>query len=99
MFPLTRLNLGVHPLGAGGCRRQARPPAAAKARMTLRTVWSPQPNWRAIWRAVRPSALARRIWLRRKVKALEERKPVRKVSRSGSLKGRLKIGVFILSYL
>jgi hypothetical protein len=43
-----------------------------------------------------PSALASRIWQRRKVKAsLAERRLVFKVSRSTSLKGRTKIGRFM----
>src|SRR5215208_1190282 len=37
-----------------------------------------------------------RIWQRRKVKASDERKPASRVSRSASLKGRTKIGRFIL---
>jgi len=37
-----------------------------------------------------------RIWQRRKVKASDERKPASRVSRSASLKGRTKVGRFIL---
>jgi hypothetical protein len=45
---------------------------------------------------VLPSALASRIWQRRKVKAsLAERRLAFKVSRSTSLKGRTKIGRFM----
>jgi len=53
---LASSNSGRRVLGADDfCARQARP-SEAKARMTLRTVWSVQPNCRAIWRGVRWSA-------------------------------------------
>lgn len=44
-------------------------PSRAKARSPLRTVWSPQLKCWAIWRGVWPTALASKIWLRRRVKA------------------------------
>lgn len=76
------------------CSRQVRA-SEAKARITLRTVWSLQLNCRAIWRGVLPSALKRRIWVLLSVNACGERKPVRKATRSFSVKDRTKIGSFI----
>ena len=76
------------------CSRQPKP-SVAKARITLRTVWSVQPSWRAIWRGVFPSALRRRIWLLRNVKASADRNPVRKPVCSLFVKGRTKRGSFM----
>jgi hypothetical protein len=56
--------------------------------MALRTVWEAQPNSSAISRGRFPRALARRIWLRRKVKASDERNPAFRASRSASVTGR-----------
>ena len=63
--------------------------------IALRTVWSLQPKERAIWRAFFPSALAERIWQRRRTKASGERRPALMVPRSASLKGRTEIGRFM----
>lgn len=76
------------------CSRQPRP-SVAKARSTWRTVWSVQPRWRAIGRGVFPSALRRRSWLLRKVKASAERNPARKSVCSLFVKARTKRGSFM----
>src|SRR5215204_1803915 len=76
------------------CSRQARA-SESKARITLRTVWSLQPNCRAIWRGVLPSALKRRVWLLLSVNARGDRNPVRKAVCSIAVKERTKIGSFI----
>jgi hypothetical protein len=76
------------------CSRQPKP-SVAKARSTLRTVWSVQPSWRAIWRGVFPSALRRRIWLLRNVNASADRNPVRKPVCSLFVKDRTKRGSFM----
>jgi hypothetical protein len=68
--------------------RQASP-SAAKARRASRTVCTAQPRAAAIWAERCPSALAKRIWQRRRVKASAERKPRRRAARSGSVSGRI----------
>lgn len=70
-------------------------PPSLNSWIALRTTWSLQPRDRAIWRAFFPSALAERIWQRRRTKASGERGPALIVSRSASLKRRTKIGRFI----
>jgi hypothetical protein len=76
------------------CSRQPTP-SLAKARLTVRTVWSVQPGWHATWRGVLPSALRRRIGLLRKVKARVDRNPVRKLVCSPFVTDRTKGGSFI----
>lgn len=76
------------------CSRQPKP-SGSKARITLRTVWSVQPPWRAIWRGVFPAALRRRSWLLRTVKASADRNPVRKPLCALSVKDRTKRGSFM----
>src|SRR5919106_2282259 len=63
-----------------------------KALIALRTVCWSQPRWWAICGARSPLALARRIWQRRRTKALGERKPASNCRRSASVKGRTKMG-------
>ena len=72
------------------CRQAT--PRAAKARRTLRTVWSLQPTWAAIWGARCPAPLANRIWLRRNVNASRLRKPAWTARASTREKGRIVIG-------
>src|SRR5262249_47886122 len=72
-------------------RRQA-VPSAWKAAMALRTVPVEHRRAAAIGEGRRPSALAERIWDRRSVKASGERRPARRASRSGSVRGRTKVG-------
>src|SRR6266699_3562191 len=50
-------------------------PVVLNSWITLRTVWSSQPNWRAIAGARSPRAEARKIWQRRITKASDERSP------------------------
>jgi hypothetical protein len=76
------------------CSRQPKP-SVAKARITLRTVWSVQPSWRALWPGVFPSALRRRIWLLHKVNARVDRNPVRKLVCSLFVKDRTKRDSFM----
>jgi hypothetical protein len=57
-------------------------PIALNFLITLRTVWSLQPNVRAIRRAVSLRALASTIWLRRISNQSCERRPVFSLSRS-----------------
>src|SRR5918996_446544 len=66
-----------------------------KALIALRTVCWSQPRWWAICGARSPLALARRIWQRRRTKALGERKPASNCWRSASAKGRTKMGGFM----
>ncbi len=70
-------------------------PAALKPWITLRTVWSSQPSWRAITGARSPRAEASKIWQRRNTKASDERNPAWTWCRSSWVNGRIKIGVFI----
>jgi hypothetical protein len=71
-------------------------PAALKPWITLRTVWSSQPSWRAITGARSPRAEASKIWQRRNTKASDERNPAWTWRCSSSVKGRIKMGVLIL---
>ena len=75
-------------------RRQSMP-AAWKAWIALRTVCAEQPRPSAICEGSRPSALAFRICARRRVNASGDRRPTRMACRSGSLRGRTKVGGFI----
>ncbi len=87
--------------GVGRCepsRRQSMP-AAWKARIALRTVCVAQSRLSAIWAGERPSALAKRICERRRVKASGERRPARIACRSRSPRGRTKVGGFIRSMM
>jgi hypothetical protein len=94
---LTSSSSGLAVLGRDDfCSRQPKP-SVSKARITLRTVWSVQPSWRAIWRGVFPSALRRRIWLLRNVNASAERNPARKQVCSLFVKDRAKRGSFMPS--
>src|SRR5439155_3122565 len=77
--------------------RSAAGPRALKACSALRTVWSPQPSWRAIRAGGSPRALASRIWLQRRTKASDERRPASTAWRSASVKGRTKMGCRIPS--
>src|SRR6266852_3715953 len=70
-------------------------PAAWKPWITLRTVWSSQPSWRAITGARSPRADASNIWQRRNTKASDERNPAWIWRCSSSVKGRIKIGCLI----
>jgi len=76
------------------CSRQPQP-SASKARIPLRTVWSVQPRWRAIWRGVFPSALRRRSWLLRSMNARADRNPARKQAGSLFVNDRTKRGSFM----
>jgi hypothetical protein len=60
-------------------------PCWLKAWIALRAVWSLQPNCRAIWRGVCPSALDKRIWQRRSVKACAARRPARNCACSAAV--------------
>lgn len=70
-------------------------PSWSKAWIALRTVCWSQLRLRAIRGTGSPRALAAMIWLRRRVKACEERRPTATASRSASASGRTKIGRFI----
>ncbi len=70
-------------------------PVALNSWITLRTVWSSQPSWRAITGARSPRADARKIWQRRMTKASDERSPAWMWRCSSSVKGRIKMGVLI----
>src|SRR5258708_10718349 len=70
-------------------------PVALNSWITLRTVWSSQPSWRAISGARSPRADALKIWQRRITKALDERSPSWIWCCSSSVKGRIKIGVLM----
>jgi hypothetical protein len=74
-------------------------PASLKPLMTLRTVWSSQPNCRAIALACSRRSLAKRIWQRRRTKALDERNLFWMLARSSSVRGRMKMGAFILFHI
>ncbi len=69
-----------------------------KPLMTLRTVWSSQPNCSAMAVARSPRAEANSIWQRRKTKADDECNPAWMCLYSVSLKGRMKMG-FIPSHI
>jgi hypothetical protein len=56
-------------------RVSAAVPRPAKARMASRTVWSLQPTAWVIRCGRSPRALASRIWQRRRVNALGDRRP------------------------
>ena len=86
--------------GREDCRCKQALPRATNSRITSRTVWSVHPTCCAICGALRPAALASRIWLRREGKASPARKPARKCRSSSVVSGRTKTGVFIrrLSY-
>src|SRR5260370_4866197 len=70
-------------------------PAALKPWITLRTVWSSQPSWRAITGARSLRAEASKIWQRRNTKASDERNPAWIWRWSSSVTGRIKIGCLI----
>ncbi len=70
-------------------------PAALKPWITLRTVWSSQPSWRAITGARSLRAEASKIWQRRNTKASDERNPAWIWRCSSSVTGRIKIGCLI----
>src|SRR5947209_9111028 len=70
-------------------------PRSLKARVVLRTVWEAHPNCRAMAGGVSPRALASKIWLRRWVKASDERKPAFRASRSASVSRRTYRGGFM----
>src|SRR5260370_13705432 len=70
-------------------------PAALKPWITLRTVWSSQPSWRAIMGARSPRAEASNIWQRHNTKASDERNPAWIWRCSSSVTGRIKIGCLI----
>src|SRR5258708_19330687 len=74
--------------------RTARP-SALKPWITLRTVWSSHPSWRAITEARSPRAEASKTWQRRNTKASDERNPAWIWRCSSSGKGRIKMGVLI----
>ena len=82
-------------LGREDWRCKQATPRAAKARRTLRTVWSVQPTCWAIWGARRPAALANTIWLRRNVKASQARSPARTWRSSATVRERTTTGVRI----
>ena len=86
---------GLDRTGDAGLRSEARQPRCAKACRALRTVWTLQPTWVAIWAGVWCCVLASKIWHRRKVNACLERKPPSRWRRSSSVNGRTKIGGFI----
>lgn len=98
-WPFSASNSGRALFGRDDWRCRQAPPRAAKARRTLRTVWSLQPTWTAIWGAWRPAALALTIWLRRNVNASRLRKPAWTVRASARVKGRTVIGVRISAVL
>jgi len=70
-------------------------PEALNSWITLRTVWSSQPSWRAIAGARSPRADARKIGPRRITKASDERNPAWIWRCSSWVKGRIKMGVLI----
>src|SRR6266700_3735550 len=70
-------------------------PVVLNSWITLRTVWSSQPNWRAIAGARSPRAEARKIWQRRITKASDERSPAWIWCCSSSVNGRIKMGVLM----
>src|SRR2546429_1784694 len=70
-------------------------PVALKSLITLRTVWSSQPSWRAMAGARSPRELARKILQRRQTKASDERKPFWTWWGLSSGNGRVKMGFFI----
>jgi hypothetical protein len=70
-------------------------PVALKSLMTLRTVWSSQPSWKAIAGARSPRELASKIWQRRKTKASDERNPFWTWWCSSWVSGRIKMGFLI----
>ncbi len=72
-------------------------PSALKLWITLRTVWSSQPNWRAMRGARSPRAEASKIWQRRNTKALGERNPAWIWRCSSSVTDRIKMGGFMPS--
>jgi len=71
-------------------------PVALNSWITLRTVWSSQPSWRAIAGARSPRADALKIWQRRITNASDERSPAWIWRCSSSVKGRIKMGVLML---
>src|SRR5258707_10095 len=70
-------------------------PLALNSWITLRTVWSSIPRWRAISGARSPRADAFKIWQRRITKASDERSPAWIWCCSSSVKGRIKMGVLM----
>src|SRR6266516_8113088 len=70
-------------------------PEALNEWITLRTVWSSQPSWRAITGARSPRAEASRIWQRRNTKASDERNPAWTFCSSSCVNGRIKMGAFM----
>lgn len=72
-------------------------PSAWNARIASRTVWVAHPRVVAIRAGRCPSALARRIWDRRRVKASGDRRPPRRAARSVSVRFRTNSGSFIPS--
>ena len=72
------------------CRAES--PCLLNDSIALRTVWSSQPRNSAMRGALSPRALAKIIWLRRTVKASDERNPDCSRRRSSSVSSRTKIG-------
>ena len=74
---------------------RAAAPCWGNAWMALRTVCGVHRKVHAMAVVCCPSALARRIWQRRTVKAWDERRPAVTVWHSAAVSGRRKIGVCI----
>src|SRR6266568_7308567 len=70
-------------------------PVALNSWITLRTVWSSHPSWRAISGARSLRADALKIWQRRITKASDERSPAWIWCCSSSVSGRIKMGLLI----